>query len=106
MDDSLVRLARAYLEPAVVAALSEPRVTLFESDARAHLRASPSAYDVILYSAPVPRNPFIARLLTVESLQDARNSLRAGGIFSLVTPGRPAQLDPSMRYRHAMILST
>ena len=91
-DPALTALTVVELEPAVVEAsrffdhvngsvLDDPRVTLIEGDARAHLMRPGPDYAVIISE---PSNPWItgvSNLFTLQYWQIARSRLRPDGVF-------------------------
>jgi spermidine synthase len=81
------------LEPAVVEAshffdhanhapLNDPRVRLYEDDARHILLASEDTYDVIISEPPHPWVAGVANLFTRDFYRIAQQRLREGGIFT------------------------
>jgi spermidine synthase len=81
------------LEPAVVEAshffdhanhapLNDPRVRLYEDDARHILLASEDTYDVIISEPPHPWVSGVANLFTRDFYRIARRRLREGGVFT------------------------
>jgi spermidine synthase len=87
------RITAVELEPAVVEAshffdhvnhapLTDPRVRLYEDDARHILLASEDTYDVIISEPPHPWVAGVANLFTREFYRIAERRLREGGIFA------------------------
>jgi spermidine synthase len=105
-DPTLVRFARRFLDEPNTQALANPRVSIIETDGRVHFRNSLGRYDLILMIAPVPKNAFLGRLLSVEVMEDARKALGRGGLFALATPGRASHFDQATLDRHSMLAST
>jgi spermidine synthase len=87
------RITAVELEPAVVEAsrffdhanhapLKDPRVRLYEDDARHILLASEDTYDVIISEPPHPWVAGVANLFTRDFYRLAQRRLRDGGVFT------------------------
>jgi spermidine synthase len=87
------RITAVELEPAVVEAshffdhvnhapLTDPRVRLYEDDARHILLASEDTYDVIISEPPHPWVAGVANLFTRDFYRIAQRRLREGGVFA------------------------
>ena len=83
IDPALIDVARPYLAPADLQALSDPRVRIHHEDGRAFVRRTPDRFDLILIDAPDPTTAQSNRFYTSDFLTEAHRLLAPGGVICL-----------------------
>ncbi len=86
LNPAVISLGEAFL-PSEKPSYSNPRVHIFNQDARLFLAKTTHHYDVILSDMPPPYTAQLNRLYTIEFFREAARHLKKGGIFSFGLPG-------------------
>ena len=86
LNPAVITLGEAFL-PSQKPSFSNPRVHIFNQDARLFLAKTTRRYDVIVSDMPPPYTAQLNRLYTIEFFREAARHLKKGGIFSFGLPG-------------------
>ena len=86
LNPAVISMGEAFL-PSEKSSLTDPRVHIFNQDARLFLTKTTRRYDVILSDMPPPYTAQLNRLYTIEFFREAARHLKTGGIFSFGLPG-------------------
>ncbi|MGD9495539.1 MAG: hypothetical protein AB7Y46_04415 [Armatimonadota bacterium] len=81
LDRGGLEFVRAHAPPALVGALSDPRVRLRFTDGRAFVKGTSSAYDVIAVHLPDPTTAVLNRYYTAQFFAQAARALRPDGLL-------------------------
>jgi spermidine synthase len=78
LDPLVAALGRRFLP----AEFNDPRLRLYEADARQFVRRAGANYDVVIVALPDPTTAQLNRFFTQEFFQEVRRVLRPGGVLS------------------------
>jgi spermidine synthase len=79
LDPRVIEVARRLLPER----LDDPRIYVFPSDGRLHVKQSTAAYDVVILDVPGPSTSQINRFYTREFFDEVHKALRPGGVLAL-----------------------
>jgi spermidine synthase len=86
-DPALIDLFRRHFAKEWRQISSDPRVHVYQADARRFIRTSHEKWDVIIVGLPPPRTVLMNRYYTTEFFSEAGSVLAPGGIIALQLPG-------------------
>ena len=86
LNPAVISLGKAFLPPEK-SSLKNPRVHIYNRDARLFLAKTSNLYDVIIVDMPPPYTAQLNRLYTVEFFRMAASHLENSGVFSFELPG-------------------
>lgn len=105
-DPAVLELFRRNPTPLTDYELHHPIVQTHVVDGRQFLRSTPSLYDVIIVSLPIPSTLQLNRYYTTEFFTLVRTHLTPSGVFSIHLPGSETFLTPEVTILNQTIYST
>lgn len=106
LDPVLTAVARPYISPATLAALSDPRVRLIHTDGRLFVKTARERYDLIIVDLPDPITAVLNRYYTLEFFREAAARLYPGGVFVTGAGSTPDLRGTAAANRNAAIYHT
>ncbi|MGD0899845.1 MAG: fused MFS/spermidine synthase, partial [Thermoguttaceae bacterium] len=79
LDPTVIEVARRLLPER----LDDPRISVFPTDGRLHVKRSRGQYDVVILDVPEPSTSQINRFYTREFFAEVRRAMTPGGVVSL-----------------------
>jgi spermidine synthase len=96
LDPKVIEMGRRMLPAAAVGALDDPRVHLFHTDGRKHVKTTGSRYDVVIVNLPDPMTAQLNRFYSVDFFQEVKRITLPGGIFSLTLTSSENIIGPTL----------
>ncbi|MFH1768630.1 MAG: hypothetical protein ABH858_05685 [Candidatus Omnitrophota bacterium] len=107
LDPVLIDFLKKYLQKDGRDALIDPRVKIFNSEARAFLNNyKGDKFDAVLLNTPPPYNAYLNRFYTYEFFNKIKDIINYSGVFSFTLPSKNDYLPEELRDFNASIYHT
>ena len=107
LDPVLISFVEQYLPQSDRKALSDPRVKVFNVEARVFLNHyKGDKFDAVLLNTPAPYTAYLNRFYTYEFFERIKDILSGGGVLSFTLPSKEDYLTRDMRDFDASIYHT
>ncbi|MFC1982468.1 spermidine synthase, partial [Chloroflexota bacterium] len=106
LDEVLTKLARPYVSPETLEALTDSRVRLIHTDGRLFVKMSEEKYDMIIVDVPDPATAVLNRYYTQEFFHETETLLNPDGVFVIGTISTPDLRGIAIANRNATIYHT
>ncbi|MBU2567931.1 MAG: spermidine synthase, partial [Elusimicrobia bacterium] len=109
LDPMLVSMAKKYLPPEDITALSDSRVEIFFGDGRYFTKTAvrrAEKYDCVIVDMPDPTTGLVSRFYTEEFFREIKSLLSDDGVFITGLSSADGYMSPEMRYLSAGLYKT
>jgi len=103
-DPLLIRMVRKYPTNITAAELSDPRISVQETDGRRFLTQTAERFDVVVMNLPYPSSLTLDRFYTAEFYSLLASRMTENGVLALPTPGAPGYLSDEEREMNRCLL--
>ncbi|HUW31164.1 MAG TPA: hypothetical protein VM223_06090 [Planctomycetota bacterium] len=106
LDPQVIEMARRHLPAEDVLPLSDPRVHVWNVDARYFVKTPGPAWDAVLMDLPGPRGARLNRMYSMEFFAELKRRLNPGGVVVFGVPGSEVYPSPEQRLMLASLRKT
>ena len=105
-DPRQIELVEPYLAEVDRQALSDPRVTVHQVDARYYVKTQRARFDLVIARLPEPISALRARFYTDEFYNELRRAMTARSVLCMTVTAAPGELSPASREYLASVRAT